>query len=361
MSIREIFEKFNTSEFQGKIAEAECMARHTTMRVGGNAEIFTEPVNEKSLFVLLSFIKQNDLPYFILGGGSNIIVADEGLNKIVVSMNALENVSLVEKNGKQKIFVQAGCPMARLVSFCAEHGIAGFEKFSGLPGTAGGALFMNARSFEKEISECVDEIEYVDVENGKEKTKPPTPDWRGERECASSERASKKNEAREGMRATEPRKAGLQNPCRSNFLEKKIYSFDKKDWGYKSSPVKKKRWLVTGAYLHADERAEKKAIEKKCAYYISERKAKGHFDFPSAGSVFKNNRSFGKPSGKIIDEAGLRGFAVGGAEIASFHGNFIINKNHASAGDISALVNYAKKTVAEKYGFHLECEIIFVK
>ena len=362
MSIKEIFEKFNTSEFQftGKIFYDEPMARHTTMRVGGNAKIFVEPKNEHSLLTLLSFINENNLPYFILGGGSNIVVSDKGLEKIVISMNALNDISLIEKNAEQKIFVQAGCTMARLVNFCVENEIAGFEEFAGLPGTVGGALFMNARSFEKEIAECVDSIEFVDLENDSEIQNPPTPDGSGA--SAMFQHRASGTRARNDFcaRVLKPRTAGLPKQHRTKKIERKNYAFEKKDWTYKKSPFQNRAWLVTAAIFHGVGRGTKFEMQKKCESFVEARKAKGHFDFPSAGSVFKNNHEFGKPSGKIIDEAGLRGFAIGGAEIAQFHGNFILNKNHASAKDVRELVELAKKVVAQKYGFHLDCEIIFV-
>ena len=122
-----------------------------------------------------------------------------------------------------------------------------------------------------------------------------------------------------------------------------------------------KKIILSGTFLltKCDE-SEHKRIEADCKKYISERVDKGHFKYPSAGSVFKNNHDFGKPSGKIIDEAGLKGFAIGGAQIAPFHGNFIINVNNAKARDISDLVKHVQICVKEKFNFDLEPEIIFL-
>jgi len=143
-------------------------------------------------------------------------------------------------------------------------------------------------------------------------------------------------------------------------LEKAL--FNAADWDYKKSPYQNcKRFITTATFkLIQKTETDKPSIEADCKKFINERVSKGHFKFPSAGSVFKNNHDFGKPSGKIIDECGLKGYTIGGAQVAPFHGNFIINSNHATASDIKNLVEYIQKIIYEKQGFSLETEIIFV-
>ena len=131
------------------------------------------------------------------------------------------------------------------------------------------------------------------------------------------------------------------------------------DWEYKKSPFQTNKWIVLEVVYKVEKLSDNSKIVEKNNFYVEDRRQKGHFKFPSAGSVFKNNRSFGKPSGKLIDEAGLKGFTIGGAQIAPWHGNFIINCGNAKSDDILALVNKAKETVKEKFGFELECEILF--
>ena len=143
--------------------------------------------------------------------------------------------------------------------------------------------------------------------------------------------------------------------------------FQKSEWDYKKSPFQttnsdEAKKIICSATFVLEQKDDKEhtSIESKCKHFINERIEKGHFKFPSAGSVFKNNHNFGKPSGALIDQAGLKGVKIGGAQIAPFHGNFIINVDHAKSDDIKELVELTKKTIKEKFGFDLENEIIFL-
>ena len=202
--------------------------------------------------------------------------------------------------------------MASLVKFCTENNISGLEQFAGLPGSVGGAVYMNARCFDLSISDRLFSVSCMDYSDNKIK------------------------------------------------LEQEL--FDPSAWAYKKSPYQDgNKFITTATFLLTQKNAsEHDTIQEECKKYISERVSKGHFKFPSAGSVFKNNRDFGKPSGQIIDEAGLRGYACGGAKVADFHGNFIINTGNATANDIKTLVKAVQNKVEQKFGFLLEPEIIFV-
>lgn len=304
--------------------ENQPMAQKTTFKVGSTADLFVAPENAASFIKTLNLIKENNLPYFILGGGSNVVFPDTPYKKIIVSTENLKKIEILDSDMQDKVFLkcQAGTPMASFVSFCSSHNFSGAEQFAGLPGSVGGAVYMNARCFNKSISELFYSAEYINTSD----------------ECNNS----------------------LNN-----------ITFSESDWSYKRSPFQEKDKtksdykVVTSATFilkklpENDDEAHKK-LEEDCKHYISERVSKGHFKYPSAGSVFKNNRSFGKPSGQIIDEAGLRGLQIGGAQIAPFHGNFIINTNNATSEDIKKLVLKAKETVFNKYGFNLETEIIFL-
>ena len=294
-SIRETAEKFNTNDFKGRILFAESMANHTTFRIGGQAPLFIEPLDVCSLRFALSVFKTDDVPYFVLGGGSNIVVSDKGFEGAVISMNG---ICRIEADGEY-VASGAGASVSSVVSFCTEHTLSGLEAFAGLPGSAGGAVYMNARCFDVSVSDILSEVRYIDCETLEEKT------------------------------------------CR----------FDASDWDYKISPFQNTARIVTCAVFKTKRLSEdkKNEIAERCKAYVAERVEKGHYKFPSAG----------KPSGKIIDEAGLKGMRSGGAQVAPWHGNFIVNTGGARAADVRALTDRIVEIVRQKTGFTLECEILF--
>lgn len=304
-SIRETAEKFNTDDFKGRILFSETMANHTTFRIGGPAPLFIEPFDVPSLRFALSVLKADAVPYFVLGGGSNIVVSDKGFEGAVVSMSALCDIEAAD----ECVACGAGASVSSVVSFCTKHVLSGIETFAGLPGSAGGAVCMNARCFDVSVSDILSEVRYID----------------------------------------------------GSTLEEKTYRFNAADWDYKISPFQNTQRIVTRAVFKTKKLSEdkKNEIAERCRAYAAERNAKGHFKFPSAGSVFKNNRAFGKPSGKIIDEAELKGMRSGGAQIAPWHGNFIVNTGGATAKDVRDLVDRIVEIVRQKTGFTLECEILF--
>lgn len=316
----------NHDAFKGDISENEPLAPKTTFKIGGNADLFIAPENYYSFQIALNALLQNNIPFFILGGGSNIVFSDEGFKGAVISTYKFNDSAIfpagdcpkefgkiILKKNQVLVTCFSGTPMASLVNFCTEKNISGVEQFAGLPGTVGGAAFMNARCFDKSISDIIFSVSYMDFSDGQ--------------------------------------------------VTLKREKFDESKWAYKKSPYQTGNIFITTTTFLLTQKHEKDHfdIQNLCKYYINERIRKGHFGAPSAGSVFKNNHDFGKPSGQIIDEAGLRGFQIGGAKIADFHGNFIINVDNAKAADVKALVQHVQKTVSEKFNFNLEPEIIFVE
>jgi UDP-N-acetylmuramate dehydrogenase len=196
--------------------------------------------------------------------------------------------------------------MDALVGAAAEQGWAGPEFLAGMPGTVGGAVWMNARCMEKSISGMLIETEIID-----------------------------------------------------ETCKQEIVPYKDGDFSYKKSPFQGREVLILSAKFRVYGR-ETEEIRREAESLRRDREAKGHFRAPSAGSAFKNNRAFGKPTGKIIDELGLRGFSVGGAAVAPWHGNFIINTGNAAAEDIRALVDTVTEKVRAAHGFTLEPEILFV-
>lgn len=315
----------NHDAFIGDILLNEPLAPKTTFKIGGNADLFIAPQNYYSFQIALDALIQNQVPFFILGGGSNVVICDEGFKGAVIYTQKFSDAEyfnirdIPSEFGKitlQKnqvlITCFSGTPMASLVNFCTKNNISGMEEFAGLPGTVGGALYMNARCFNKSISDILFSSSYMDFSGNKTKL---------------------------GKRLT-----------------------IKEEWAYKVSPYQNGKYFITTATFLLTQKKEidHDQIESECKKYIAERVQKGHFKYPSAGSVFRNNHDFGKPSGQIIDEAGLKGYKIGEAQVAPFHGNFIINTGHAKAADVKKLVEFIKKDILQKYGFSLNPEIIFV-
>lgn len=299
--------------FQGQILQDESMAERTTFKIGGKADLLLEPENISSLQLAIQQLQKEAIPYIVVGGGSNIVVPDEGLHYAVISTGRLCSISHQKVNGETLLICQCGCTIQMVTEYCQKHNLGGLENFAGLPGTIGGALFMNARCYDKSINQVVKSIKYLDGQMGNE---------------------------------------GLY-----------LYNCD--DWDYKKSPFQNSlssSVIIEGVFWVNSLVTETEIQESidKATCYIEDRRKKGHFEYPSAGSVFKNNREFGKPSGQIIDQVGLKGLSIGGAQVAPWHGNFIINTGAASAKDVKDLVSKIQQEVKEKTGFGLDPEIIFL-
>ena len=359
-SIREIGENIKNSPlFIGDINYDVPMSEHTTMKVGGSAPIFIEPENEISLAQAVSTLKSQGIQVFVLGGGSNTVVRDGEMQRAVISMSRLNAISIESKNAAPfeiedfpevkeaaeiTLTAGAGVTIEALNAWCVKYGILGFETFAGLPGTVGGATFMNARCYGTDFSTNITEIKYLDLD----------------RIPASLEKYSEYD-----------LKYSLDD---RSFIS--VYTKDESnsgtDWGYKQSPMQKKNAVILSVkfalrgidlYVTAGQSASPRIsdyIWKKNAEKIADRTEKGQFKAPSAGSVFKNNRDYGKPSGAIIDELGMKGTKIGGAQVAPWHGNFIINMGNATSDDVEKLVNFVMEKVSENTGYNLEPEIIFV-
>lgn len=327
LNIEQIVQKFKMCD-KIKMSFAEKLCLHTSFKIGGEAALFLEVEEVDSLCAVMDEIWREKIPYFILGGGTNVVFADEGFNGIVVSTKKMNAISIQEncekkiegKPSETLVLCEAGAATNSLVNFACARGIAGLEEFAGLPGTVGGAVYMNARCFEKEMSDVVRKISWIE--------------WDGEK-CVRCEK-----------------------------------EFSKEDWGYKKSPFSETKKIVTQVefalpQIQKESASENSAmsnseLEKRAREFVALRKQKGHFEFPCAGSVFKNNRAFGEPSGKIIEGLGLKGTQIGGAQIAPFHANIIINKGGASCADVRGLVELVKREAKTRLGFDLEEEIIFV-
>ncbi|MCL1958115.1 MAG: UDP-N-acetylmuramate dehydrogenase [Spirochaetes bacterium] len=288
------------------------MKDHITFKVGGPADCWLSPKGEGfTLFCknILNTCEAEEIPVFILGGGANIVVSDKGIRGIALDMSGWKG-ELYSK--KSELIFRSGTSVDKAVDTACAESLCGLEFLAGMPGTIGGAVYMNARCYDSEIA---DVLNWVEIIGRAQKTKGEYVIKRVERETA--------------------------------------------DFAYKQSPFQKMDCVILRASFKI-KTGDKEKILNDIYKYREDREKKGHYRFPCAGSVFKNNRDFGKPAGQIIDELGLKGYKKGGAQIAPFHGNIIINTDNACAADIRALVDEVALKVKEQTGFILEPEILFV-
>jgi UDP-N-acetylmuramate dehydrogenase len=286
----------------------EPMAAHTSFRVGGPADLWLRPRGD--LFppfarLLLRRAKEAGFPVFILGGGANLVVGDRGIRGIVLDTGGWTGI---QKDGEE-LYIKSGTPIDAITDYSARQGLAGLEFLAGMPGTLGGAVWMNARCYETSLSDILDAVEILS---------PP-----GE----------------EAGHRWVPRSPG--------------------DFGYKRSPFQGREDLILGARLGITW-GDPATIRRAMAEHREDRERKGQYRCPSAGSVFKNNRDFGASTGRIIDELGLRGLRQGGAQVAPWHGNIIINTGGARAADIRSLTDQVAARVKTERGLELEREVLFV-
>ena len=326
-NVRKLLENSNITKewpaLASRISYDELMSAHTTFKIGGPADCFARPRTRAELSALIDFFTANTIPVSVLGGGSNLLVADRGIRGAVISLagfDAIERIDSTPPAAPDALLVRSGAGVAMndLVEWCAARSFGGLERFAGLPGSVGGAVFMNARCYETSVSDVFFRAECLYFRDG------------------------------------------------GYTIEER--PFDPAEWDYKRSPFQwrsgpdplllgENAQIVLSAVLHL-KAGDERAIRSEMETYVRDRACKGHFRYPSAGSMFKNDRAFGKPSGKIIDEAGLCGLRIGDAQIAPWHGNILVNVGNATASDVRALVDEVRRQVLEKTGFDLEPEVI---
>jgi UDP-N-acetylmuramate dehydrogenase len=297
-----------------EIRQNEPMSAHCTFKTGGPADFWLKPSCEgfpAFTAALLAVANVESVPVFFLGGGANILVADKGIRGIVLDTGGLAGeVAFSGKHDQQnQLQFRSGTSLDAAANISAEAGLSGLEFFAGMPGSIGGAVYMNARCYGQETADVLTETEVIDYS-----IMPP-----------------------KHLRLTA----------------------NKAEFGYKKSPFQKGGILILSATFQLKP-GESQDIRAKMDAHRKDREAKGHYRCPSAGSVFKNNQAFGKPTGQIIDELGMRGLQKGGAQIAPWHGNIIVNSGNASAGDIRALIEETATKVQAATGFSLEPEVLFI-
>ena len=278
-----------------KFLENEPLKKHTSFKIGGNADVVIFPKNEETLKTLMKEIKKESLPYFVLGKGSNMLVADNGFRGVVLILDS--EFKTIEKEG-DILCCKAGAPLAKACVFAMKNGLSGLEFAWGIPGSCGGALYMNAGAYGSDMSNVILEATHLNE--------------KGELETLTK---------------------------------------DEMELSYRKSIYSKKPFIITSMKLLL-----KKEIKKRMYEIISKRKSKQPLEFPSAGSTFKRPGG-GFYAAALIESAGLKGTSVGGAAVSSKHSGFIVNKGGATANDVAELVKIVKEKVYEQNKINLECEI----
>lgn len=278
--------------------ENASMARYTTFRIGGAAEVLCEPESRGEVCGLVSLLKDKNEPYTIIGNGSNLLVSDAGIDGVVIRI--ARRMNKAEVLG-EKISAESGILLSELSSVAAKAGLTGLEFASGIPGTLGGAIYMNAGAYGGEIGALIETVTYI------------------------SEDGAIKTSGREEL-----------------------------SFGYRKSSFSENGGILLGCTLALSEGNEKE-IRKKMQELAKKRAEKQPLSYPSAGSAFK--RPEGYFAGALIEEAGLKGFRIGGAGISEKHAGFLVNYGGATAKDVRAVIRYVQETVQKKSGVFLEPEI----
>lgn len=283
------------------ILKNESMKKHTTFKTGGIADLFVKVKSIDQLKDILFFCKNNDVKFYIIGNGSNLIVSDKGLRGIVIKIE-LKDIEINDIKGKKEIVVESGIMMGFLAQKLLKQQVTGFEELSGIPGTVGGAVVMNAGAHGKEMKDIITEITAVDY-NGN------------------------------------------------------IYNFSNEDalFDYRKSRFQNEDYIIVKIKMLLDE-GKKDEIKEKMDEFLQYRKEKQPIEYPNAGSTFKRGNDF--ITAQLIDQAGLKGYSIGDAQVSDKHAGFIINKGNATSDEILSLVKYVEKTIFEKFDKKIKLENI---
>ena len=283
----------------GKVKRNEPLSQHTTMKIGGPADLFIEPSSLENIQKVMTFIKERQLPWRAIGRGSNLLVSDKGIEGVVIRLGSgLSHLSINESS----ITVGGGHSLVSLSTLISKKGLSGLEFASGIPGSVGGAVYMNAGAHGSDINKILTKA-HVLFEDG-------SIEW-------------------------------LSN----NEME----------FTYRTSVLQKKR---PGVVLEAEFKltmGDRTAIVSQMQKNKDYRKETQPWNFPCAGSIFRN--PLPNYAGKLIEEAGLKGFQIGGAKISEMHGNFIVNAGNATAKDVLDLIQYIKDKILQLYGIKMETEV----
>lgn len=298
---KDIIEKLEKVVAADQILLEEPMKKHTTFRVGGPASCFLTPSEEVQMEEILHICREAEVPCFILGNGSNLLVSDQGFDGVVMQIYKNRNEITVEDT---KLRVQAGALLSATAKKALDAGLTGMEFAAGIPGTLGGAVVMNAGAYGGEMKDILESVTVLTLEG-----------------------------------------------------EKKTLKAEELELGYRTSIIKEKGYVVLEAILSLQQ-GDQELIRAKMDELKEQRVSKQPLEYPSAGSTFK--RPEGYFAGKLIQDAGLRGYQVGGAQVSEKHCGFVINKENATAQDVADLIKDVQRIVYEKFQVRLETEVKFL-
>lgn len=298
MNLEQLIDNLNISK--EKIKYNEPMAKHTSFKIGGPAQCFINAESVEEIKQICKVASKNDINLTIIGNGSNLLVTDNGINGIVVKVN-IKKFELEFSNDNVSLIVGAGNKLGEIAQKLLRNEITGFEFAAGIPGTIGGAVRMNAGAYGKEMKDIVETVKYMDYDGN-------------------------------------------------------IYEKSNKDleFEYRKSMFAKNKFIILEAKLKL-QKGNAQDIKDKMLEFEQSRKQKQPLEFPSAGSTFKRGTDF--ITAKLIDEAGLKGYRVGGAMVSTKHAGFVVNENNATAQDVLNLVKHIKQEVYKKFNKKIELEI----
>jgi UDP-N-acetylmuramate dehydrogenase len=295
---------FSDGSFKGEVKFMEPMKNHTSLRIGGPADVFAMPQDFISLINMHAALKRNKIPVFPLGGGTNILVRDRGMEGVVISSKSFRRIGVASRDSSYVyVTVEAGALLQRLVHYTKENGYSGIEGLAGIPGTVGGAISGNAGAFGCEIKDVLVSVEIMDTEGRIKK-----------------------------VRA------------------------DQIGFRYRSSGILPGEFILSAEIKLTAGNTEE--VSARIEDFLKVKKEKQPIWEPSAGCVYKNPS--GQSAGKLIDEAGCKGMSVGDVEVSNLHANFFINKGGANASDFIRLMEKVAERVKRKFGILLEPEIKIV-
>jgi UDP-N-acetylmuramate dehydrogenase len=297
-------EIFSEISFKGDMRFVEPMMKHTSLRIGGPADVFAIPQDIPSLKNMLIILKRQGIPFLPLGSGTNVLIRDEGIEGVVISLMYFRKIEIISEDERNvNVYVEAGTPLQRLVQFSKEKGYSGIEGLAGIPGSVGGAICGNAGAFGYEMKDVLSFVSMMDAE-------------------------------------------GYIKELRAEDIE----------FGYRRSSIPLDELLLSAEIILKKDKKEN--VSSRIENFLKMKWESQPISEPSAGCVFKNLS--GLSAGRLIDEAGCKGMRVGDVEVSRVHANFFVNKGKARASDFIKLMENVKSRVKETSGIELEPEIRIV-
>lgn len=299
--MQEFCHKLKNVISRGTVLTEEPMSRHTSFQIGGPADVFVQPATGDEVRQAICLAKEEQVPFFVVGNGSNLLVSDDGFRGMIVQIG--RNLSEITVEG-DVIYAQAGALLSRVARTALEHELAGMEFAAGIPGSLGGAVSMNAGAYGGEMKDILTDVEVLTPEG-----------------------------------------------------EIKILPVEELDLSYRHSCIFDRNYIVLSAHLHL-ESGDKTMIKGRMDELAQARRTKQPLEYPSAGSTFK--RPEGYFAGALIQDAGLKGYTVGGAQVSEKHSGFVINRGGATAEEVLFLIKQVQKKVKNHFGVTMEPEVRMV-